>query len=209
MNPTPDHARAVWLLRHGQTDWNLSRRYMSHSDRPLTPYGVMQTQATARFFASRKVDVVLHSGVSRTRVLAEAIAGARKLPLVESYGWLETRHGAWEGLTYRELMKTHAANALAKFADPLNTAPTGGESLATFAARIQQAWVALNEQYVGKRVVLVTHGGAIQVLLCLLLNTPVHTHWRWRIDLGSISGVDGYPGTTIVKTINTVPRLGG
>ncbi|NJM42143.1 MAG: histidine phosphatase family protein, partial [Anaerolineae bacterium] len=49
--------------------------------------------------------------------------------------------------------------------------------------------------------------GPIQAVLCQLLGTPLHEHWRWRIDAGSATGIDVYPATTIVRTINHVPRF--
>ena len=125
--------RSVCLIRHGQTDWNLTRRYMGNSDRPLTAYGVQQAQALARHFAARRVDVVVHTGLSRSEATARAIAGQRAMPLVCDPDWRETNHGDWEGLTYREVMQRYPDNARARFADALNTAPQGGESLAAMA----------------------------------------------------------------------------
>jgi 2,3-bisphosphoglycerate-dependent phosphoglycerate mutase/probable phosphoglycerate mutase len=199
------HPRFVWLVRHGQTDWNLSRRYLSTSDRPLTAFGVRQARALAAYFDARKIDVILHTGLSRTRETAEAIRGVRKIDLIEDARWREAAHGDWEGLTHRQVMAQHRETALRRFADPVHVAPAGGESLTALQARIQAAYASLGAAYAGKRVLLVSHGGAIQALLCTLMNTPLAEHWRWRIDLGSVSGFDAYPGTTILRRVNAVP----
>ena len=199
--------RSICLIRHGQTDWNLTRRYMGNSDRPLTAYGVQQAQALARHFAARRVDVVIHTGLSRSEATARAIAGQRAMPLVCDPDWRETNHGDWEGLTYREVMQRYPDNARARFADALNTAPQGGESLAAMAQRVQMAWQRLGAQFSGKRILIVTHGGPIQAMLCHWMSTPLNQHWRWRCDLGSISAVDCYPSTTILRQVNFVPRF--
>ncbi len=178
---------------------------MSTSDRPLTAFGVQQAQTLGRWFAARKVDVIVHTGLARTEATALAMRGARAIPITHDARWREANHGLWEGLTYREVMGRFREDALHRFSDPVNHAPLQGESLAHMHARVMTAWRDLGERYPGKRVVVATHGGVIQAILCGLMNTPLAEHWRWRIDLGSITAIDCYPATTIIRTINHVP----
>lgn len=194
--------RSVCFVRHGQTDWNLSRRYMGRADRPLTAYGVRQAEALARYFSARQIDVIVHTGFARTEATARAIAGRRATPLVCDIAWRETDHGDWEGLTYREVMQRYPDNASARFADALNVAPQGGESLAAMAARVQVAWQRLGAQFPNRRVVVVTHAGPIQALLCQWMSTPLEQYWRWRCDLGSVTAIDCYPSATILRYVN-------
>jgi 2,3-bisphosphoglycerate-dependent phosphoglycerate mutase/probable phosphoglycerate mutase len=197
--------RRVWLVRHGQTDWNRLRRYLSDADRELTDYGRLQAQALARFFASRRVDAIVHSGLARAEATALAIRGARNVPIVRDERWREVFHGAWEGLTYQEVLQRYPEDAAQRFADPVNHAPLQGESLARMAARVRQAWDDLGVQFAGGRVVVVTHSGPIQAVLCALMGAPLAEYWRWRIDLGSLTAVDCYPTATILRTTNYLP----
>ncbi|MCL6510514.1 MAG: histidine phosphatase family protein [Anaerolineae bacterium] len=199
--------RSVWLVRHGQTDWNHQRRYLSDADRGLTDYGRLQVQALARFFASRKVDVIVHSGLVRTEATALAIRGARDVPIVRDERWREVSHGAWEGLTYREVLRRYPEDAARRFADPVNHAPLHGESLAHMAERVRQAWDDLGAQFAGRRVVVATHSGPIQAVLCMLMGAPLAEHWRWRIDLGSLTALDCYPTATILRMTNYLPPI--
>lgn len=199
--------RCVWLVRHGQTDWNLSRRYMSFSDRLLTPFGQLQTEALARFFTSRKVDALVHSGLARTEATALAIRSQRDIEVVCDERWREALHGAWEGLTYREVMQRYRDDAAQRFADPVHHAPLKGESLAMMNERVFAAWRDLGVRFPKRRIVVVAHSGPIQAMLCSFMGTPLHEHWRWRIDLGSVTGVDCYPTTTILRAVNSVPKV--
>lgn len=203
----PSHPRSVWLVRHGQTDWNAQRRYLSFTDRPLTTFGAQQARALNRFFRARKVDAIVHSGLARTTATAQAIAGTRPIPIHRDERWREASHGLWEGLTYREMVQRFPEDARRRFADPIHNAPREGESLAQMAQRVREAWLVLGERCAGQRVVVVAHAGVIQALLCLLMNTPLSEHWRWRIDAGSATGFDCYPTATIMKSVNVVPRL--
>jgi 2,3-bisphosphoglycerate-dependent phosphoglycerate mutase/probable phosphoglycerate mutase len=204
----PNHPRSVWLVRHGQTDWNAQRRYLSFTDRPLTPFGEKQAGALAHFFKARKVDAIVHSGLARTEATAGAIAGTRAILLHCDERWREASHGLWEGLTYREVMQQFPDDARRRFADPIHNAPAQGESLMQMAQRVREAWLALGNQFASQRVVVVAHAGVIQALLCMLMNTALSEHWRWRIDAGSATGFDCYPTTTILRAVNVVPRLG-
>ena len=197
----------MWLVRHGQTDWNRTRRYLSYSDRPLTPFGSGQAAALARFFNSRKIDVMLHTGLARTEATAKAIISSRAIPLGCDEQWREASHGDWEGLTYNEVAQRMPADAQQRFADPVNNAPHNGESLKQMASRVMAAFNTLGQRFPKQRIVIVAHAGPIQALLCQLMHTPLHEHWRWRIDAGSATGLDVYPTTTIVRTVNHVPRF--
>ena len=205
---SPSFPRSVWLVRHGQADWNVSRRYMSVSDRPLTPYGLRQATALGRFFQARKIDVLIHTGLQRTVLTARAIQRQRIIPLIEDPAWREAAHGDWEGLTYREVSQHLPDQIRQRFGDPLHSAPGNGEALAQLSTRVMQAWHNLGQRFPGQRIVIVCHGGSIQALLCNLLGTPLTEHWRWRIDTGSTLGLDVYPGGVILRA-GVVPKLTG
>jgi 2,3-bisphosphoglycerate-dependent phosphoglycerate mutase/probable phosphoglycerate mutase len=168
---------------------------------------MQQAGALGRFFAPRKVDAIVHTGLARTEHTALAIRGSRDIEFARDERWREASHGAWEGLTYREVMQRYRDDALRRFADPVNNAPLDGESLAQMATRVTDAWRDLGARFAGKRVVVVTHSGPIQALLCALMGAPLVEHWRWRIDLGSATGVDCYPATTILRCVNLIPEF--
>jgi 2,3-bisphosphoglycerate-dependent phosphoglycerate mutase/probable phosphoglycerate mutase len=180
---------------------------MSATDRPLTPFGKQQAKALGTFFATRKIDVIVHTGLARTFQVAQAIASERRLLLVCDEQWRETSHGAWEGLTYDEVTQRFPDNARQRTVDPANTVPLMGESLAGMSARVRAAWERLGQQYPNQRIVVITHATPIQAILCMLTNVPLHEYWRWRVDLGSASGVDCYPAATILRGVNIVPHI--
>lgn len=149
----------------------------------------------------------MHSGLSRTESTAQTIAAGRPLALAADVRWREADHGAWEGLTYRQVWQRYPEDAARRAADPLHHAPPGGESLARMAERVRQAWDDLADRYAGLRLIVVTHAGPIQALLCMTMGVPLAQHWRWRIDLGSVSALDCYPNTTILRMVNHLPPL--
>jgi 2,3-bisphosphoglycerate-dependent phosphoglycerate mutase/probable phosphoglycerate mutase len=196
------------LVRHGQTEANLRRRYQGRGDSPLTQYGEQQMQAMAMRLRSLPFDVALISPTARTRAMAEAILARRTgVQASESAAWAETNHGRWEGLTYREVLAQFPAEARARWAEGINGRAEGGESLVEVAARVQQGWRDLLEQHPGGRVLISTHATPVQLVLCAAFSLPPTEHWRWRIDLGSVTCLDVYAAGPIVRMVNEVPKL--
>jgi 2,3-bisphosphoglycerate-dependent phosphoglycerate mutase/probable phosphoglycerate mutase len=198
---------SIWLVRHGQTELNKTRRYQSASDGALTPYGLRQAEALAGRLRRIPFRSAAISPSTRARVTAERILGDRETRIVEDARWAETNHGRWEGLTYAEVRARFAEEAAARFSDPLHGRPSGGESLAEVALRVAEAWADLLRRNPGGRVLVVTHATPIQTVLCALAGLSPALHWRWRIDLGSVTAIDVYGGGPIVRMVNEVPRL--
>lgn len=199
---------SVWLVRHGQTQFNRERRYQSWSDSPLTSYGQRQVAVLARRLERMPFGVALVSQVERSRATAAVLLASRpSVVQVEVPGWNEVHHGRWEGLTYQEVMQRFAAEARARFAGGANGKAEGGESLAEAASRVGVAWADLLQQYPGGRVLVVTHATPIQLVLCAAFGLAPTEHWRWRIDLGSVTCLDVYATATIARMINEVPHL--
>ncbi len=198
---------SIWLVRHGQTELNKARRYQSISDGPLTPFGLRQASALAERLRRLPFKVAVVSPSQRAQVTAETILADRIAPIVADQRWAETNHGRWEGLTYGEVRERYPHEAVQRFADALHGKPTGGESLAEVAQRVGEGWRALLQQYPGGRVLVVTHATPIQLVLCALSEMSPALHWRWRVDLGSVTSIDVYGGGPIIRMVNEVPHL--
>jgi 2,3-bisphosphoglycerate-dependent phosphoglycerate mutase/probable phosphoglycerate mutase len=199
---------SVWFVRHGQTHFNQQQRYQSWSDSPLTSYGQQQAAALARRLQRLPFDVALVSPVGRTQATAATLLAERPTTqLVASPAWAETHHGRWEGLTYREVLARFPQEARARFASGADGKAQGGESLREVAQRIEQAWADVLHTYPAGRVLVVTHATPVQLVLCYVSGLSPEQHWRWRIDLGSVTCLDVYQSAVIVRMVNEVPRI--
>lgn len=201
---------SVWLVRHGQTRQNLERRYQGRGDSPLTAYGERQIAALAARLRATPFYTAIVSPAERTRLTADAILeGRRNVSVRIDPAWAETNHGRWEGLTYREVLARYPDEARARWADGINGRAAGGESLAEVYARVSAAWEALLRTHAGGRVLVVTHATPIQLVICACFGLGPARYWNWRIDLGSVTCIDIYGGSAIVRMVNEVPRLAG
>ncbi|MEN9938012.1 MAG: hypothetical protein RLZZ387_4591 [Chloroflexota bacterium] len=197
---------SIWLVRHGQTQLNKERRYQGDIDSPLTLYGRLQTEAMARRLARTPFTVAVVSPSERARLMAEAVLAGRSVPVVVDPRWAEVRHGRWEGLTYAEVVARYRDEAAQRFADPMTGRAQGGESLAEVRERVSKGWEALLRERPGGRILVVTHATPIQLVLCGASGLSPSEHWRWRVDLGSVTVLDVYGAGPIFRMVNEVPR---
>lgn len=146
----------LYLVRHGETEWNASRRIQGITDVPLNDTGRAQARRTGTLLAARRWDAIVSSPLSRALETAHIIAReARLAPPVTLAAMIERHYGEAEGLDYRTLD--------ARF--PPDSEVPGRESRAQVARRVLPALVALCEQRPGQRIIVVTHGGVIRTVV--------------------------------------------
>jgi probable phosphoglycerate mutase len=191
------------LLRHGQTELSVGRRYSGHGDPELTELGRLQAAgAAARLGLVPHVAAVLSSPLRRARQTAAAVAAATGAPLVVRDALIETDFGGWEGLTFTEARdrdpELHAA-----WLGSEDVAPPGGESFAAVGRRIVAERAAVLADYPGATVVLVTHVTPIKMLLRDALQGGPGILYRLHLDLAALSIVDWYSdGGASVRLVN-------
>ncbi|WP_191485239.1 histidine phosphatase family protein [Pseudomonas sp. FEN] len=156
------------LLRHGETE--LGGGLRGSLDDALTPAGWEQMRAgVAR---QGPWDCVISSPLQRCARFAEALGAGLGVPVELESDLRELHFGAWEGRSAAALMETDA-DALGRFwSDPYGFTPPAGEPVEQFAERVLAAVSRLRQRYAGQRVLLVSHGGVMKVLLARARGLP-------------------------------------
>jgi len=162
------------LVRHGETSWNVDQRLQGHLDIPLNACGHAQARATARALAGHTFEAIYSSDLERARATAELAAHDICLPVRTTAALRERHYGDFQGLTYDEAA-TRYPEAYARFKarDAERGIPGGGESLTAFAARIGEVLRLLAESHHGGQILIVTHGGVLDIAHRLAANKPL------------------------------------
>ena len=191
------------LLRHGQTELSVQRRYSGHGDPELTELGQAQAAgAASRLARVPDIAAVLTSPLRRARQTAEAVAAATGAPLVVRPGLIETDFGKWEGLTFLEA-RARDPQLHAEWIGSEEVAPPDGESFAAVGRRVAAELAELLQEYPGATLVLVTHVTPIKMLLRDALQGGPSVLYRLHLDLAALSIVDFYPdGGASVRLVN-------
>jgi alpha-ribazole phosphatase len=190
------------LVRHGLTDWNAVQRFQGQCDIPLNVEGLRQAAALGERLAGEPLQAILASDLQRAQATAEAIAAHHSCPLVVEGRLREISFGDWEGLTYTEISICDPTQLAAWEVNILENAPPGGETLNQLAGRVQAVLDELLLAHEGETLLLVAHGGPLQVLLCLALGLPPEKYWQFHLSPGSLSEIAVYPQGGIVNLLN-------
>ncbi|MFC4061018.1 histidine phosphatase family protein [Planomonospora corallina] len=173
-------SRRVVCLRHGQTLWNVERRFQGHTDIPLDETGVAQAARAASLLAYLRPDMIVSSDLQRALHTARALGGATGLDVAVDKELRERGGGEWEGLT-REQISERWPREFAAWEAP------GGEDVADVAERVSAAirrWAAQVEP--DGLLVVVSHGAAIRLGIAKLMGLP-QEHWPALGGLGNCS----------------------
>ncbi|HET6858928.1 MAG TPA: histidine phosphatase family protein [Streptomyces sp.] len=175
--------RRIVLWRHGQTAWNLERRFQGSTDIELTEAGVAQARRSARLLASLKPDAMIASDLKRAAATAGELAGLTGLDVAYDAALRETYAGAWQGLTHDEIIGQFGAQYAAwKRGEPVRRG--GGELETEVADRAAPVVLAHAEKLPDNgTLVVVSHGGTIRTTIGRLLGLESH-HWE---GLGGLS----------------------
>jgi broad specificity phosphatase PhoE len=160
----------LWMIRHGQTDWNKAGRYQGQADIPLNDTGFMQAREAADRLVQVEIPIseVYSSSLMRARQTAEVIASRLAVPLRIDPALCEISQGEWEGRHYSEVIGHYQQMAAEPEMDPVQWRAPGGESVAEVSQRVYAAAKKISHHHADERVLLVMHALAMAALLCML-----------------------------------------
>jgi len=200
------------LLRHGQTEMSVDRRYSGVGDVALTETGRWQAQAAAKRLAEmdgvrESEPVVVASPLMRAVQTAQAVSDALGGRVETLQTLRETDFGEWEGLTFAEASRRDP-DVHGRWMSDTSVPPPGGESFDAVYRRVRQAQEQLFDRYAGRTIVVVSHVTPIKMLLRLALDAGPSLLFRLHLDPASLSIADFYPdGNASVRLVNDISHL--
>jgi len=180
------------LIRHGETDYNLKKRYCGFSDVDLNEKGKSQARMLSDKLHSEKVHKIYSSNMKRTLQFAGIIFGNR---YVEQFAELrEINFGVLEGLTYEQILDKYPKSYKKWLKNPVEASVSGVESLKALVKRVRKALGEILAKNVDKTVAVFTHAGPLRVILCDVSNMGFENIWQINPDNGSLNTVEFIDG---------------
>jgi broad specificity phosphatase PhoE len=184
----------VYLARHGESDWNVERRWQGHADRPLTERGRAQAEALAEKLRGVHLDAVYASDLRRAWETADAVAAPRGLEVVRLPELREVDVGSWSGFT-RDECADRFPDAFVRWQEG-GSGWDDGESYEDMGLRIVAAIQRLAAEHPDGAILVVSHGGPIRAVHAHALGVDIATHRRTgpvepNARLSSVSVQDG------------------
>ena len=185
----------IYLIRHGQTDWNLQGRIQGSHDIPLNEMGLKQAECLAQGMKNRPVKKIFCSTLKRALTTAKALGTIQNAPIIEKRQLIEVEFGEWEGLTWNEIQKTYPKEYRHWSLRPAESAPPGGENQNEILNRCRQVVKEIINETGGREdVAVVSHGATLAYLLTCMLK-PNSLEESIIVENASITTVNYQPLT--------------
>jgi len=195
------------LVRHGQSTWNREHRIQGQLDPPLSDEGRRQAELLGHRLAGRPLAGFYASDLKRALETAEAIESLVDLKPAPTPGLREIFLGEWEGLSTEEIAERFP-DAWARWSEkPDWDLVPGGEGAARFETRVLATLDEILDRHARGDVLLVTHGGVIQVALHRVVGRPSRGLFPFKIQNASISVIEVRAGRMIIAGSNDVAHL--
>lgn len=178
----------IIAIRHGETAWNVDTRIQGHLDIPLNDTGLWQARQVGQALADEHVAAIYSSDLQRAYATAQAVAQHTGAPLTPEPHLRERSFGSFEGRTFAQIEQESPEQALRwRKRDPDFTPDGGGESLTMLQGRIAHAVNHIARRHQGEQIVLVAHGGVMDVLYRLATRLHLQAPRTWQLTNAAIN----------------------
>ncbi|SFC88699.1 histidine phosphatase family protein [Clostridium uliginosum] len=168
----------IYLVRHGQTEWNLEKRMQGHKNSPLTNLGITQANGLYNKLFEETIDVIYSSESKRACDTAEIIKGNRIIPIIVNKELREINMGDWEGMKQSDIISKYPEIWNHFWNDPLLYTPTGlGESYQKLQDRVIPEVKNIINSNQGKTIIIVTHRITLKVIMAHFNNQEIQNIW--------------------------------
>lgn len=201
----------LYLIRHGETDWNAEGRWQGHADVPLNAGGQAQARRLAERLRAERVrfGAIYSSDLARARQTAAALGAALELPVRTLSTLREIDVGAWSGLTLAQI-RERDGETLRRLEQGEDVRRGGGERASDLRRRAVAEIERLAQIHPGQTLALVSHGGVVRTLLEHVLERSQQPgRLRGPIGNTSLSIVVRTPGGWDIATVNDMAHLEG
>jgi probable phosphoglycerate mutase len=194
----------IIAIRHGETAWNVEARVQGQLDIGLNDTGLRQARRVAWALLDESIAAVYTSDLARARQTASEVAQMCGREVLADAGLRERAFGRFEGQTFAGIEAALPDQAQRwRRRDP-EFAPEGGESLLTFRERILRTAARIAQRHPGQQVVMVAHGGVMDVLYRAATGQELQAPRTWELGNAAINRLLWTPqGFTLVGWADT------
>ena len=168
----------IYIVRHGQTEWNLLGKTQGHGNSDLTPKGIEQAELLADSMTKYPIDYIYSCDLGRAYQTAEIIGNKLNIEVEKTEALREMNFGTWEGRIIKDIIEEDPELYKMWRNEPHLAKIPQGETLSQIKERTDAFIKEINEKYDGKHIVLVTHSLCARIMLLSFLDSDVKNIYR-------------------------------
>src|SRR5512139_881523 len=199
----------LYLVRHGQTAWNVGEIFRGRADIPLDETGRREAGLAGEALREATIHAVYSSPLSRSFETAQLIAKCHNLPVEPLEAIIDISYGDWEGLSNERVRESYPELHKLWHEQPHKICFPGGESLDEVRARTMTAVSRLMVKHQDQTIVLVAHRVPNKVICCALIGLDNSHFWRIQQDTACTNLFTHKNGEWIVSFLNDTSYLKG
>ncbi|MBN2073236.1 MAG: histidine phosphatase family protein [Actinobacteria bacterium] len=198
--------KVIFLIRHGNTEFNEKKLFRGHLDVPLDSAGIGQAKKTGEFLKDINLDLIFSSPLSRAYGTAETIkkyqANGNNIEIIKEDGFMDLNFGDWEGKGYDEAKELYPKIFNQWIMEPFRATIPGGETLYDAQDRSWETLKKIVEADTGTFLAIVTHRVINKLLILKMLDIGESAIWRINQDPCCINIFEYKYGTFFVSKLN-------
>lgn len=197
----------VYVVRHGQTAWNVGEIFRGRADIPLDETGKKEAELAGKALKDVKIHAIYSSPLSRSMQTSEGIAQFQDVSITPLDAIIDISYGEWEGKSREEVEEKYSDLYKLWITEPQKVQFPGGESLEQVRSRIMAAMEELLTKHHDENIVLVAHRVPNKVISCAVLGLDNSHFWRIQQDTASTNLFTYKDGIWIISYLNDTSYL--
>lgn len=197
----------LFLVRHGESEWNVLKKIQGQEDVPLSSNGILQAEKVARRLLKEKIHHIYSSDLKRAYDTAKVIGNNLNINVNKLKELREINFGSWQGLTSKEVQENHRDQHLIWMTNAHKLAVVGAETLLEVQERMIKITRTLIENHPNENILLVSHGSAIKALILGLLDIDLAVYNKMTIGNVSVSIIEFRDFNPVIKVLNDTCHL--
>ena len=200
-------ANTFYIVRHGQTNWNILGKTQGHGNSDLTKQGENQAHELAQAMVDYPIDYIYSSDLGRALQTAQIVGDKIGVKVEQTSSLREMGFGVWEGLLIEEIKKDHADTYTTWRDEPHLVNIEGGETLHIIKERVDNFINEINEKYDNKHILLVSHSVTVRVMLLSFLNSGMENIYRIKQDNTALNIVEFRNYGPVIQKMNDTSHM--
>lgn len=197
-------ANTFYIVRHGQTNWNILGKTQGHGNSDLTEQGIVQARELAEDITKYPIDYIYSSDLGRAIQTAEILGEKLNIEVQKTEGLREMGFGVWEGLLIDEIKKDYSDIYDIWRNDPHLVNIPKGETLQVIKERVDNFIEEINKKHENKHIIFVTHSITLRVMLLSFLGSGMENIYRIKQDNTALNIVEYRDyGPVVIKMNDT------